>query len=188
MNTAITNALASYVTNTVLANTLSGCTDTTGLTTLLATKQDVLTAGAGISITSGTISSTLAPIILQLDGATQAGATTLNFVGNNASFSNNVLNISRMVLQDAMTLRYSNAASDKNLTQGSAGELLWNGSELQLKANSFQQINVISPLTVSGSTSITIGSLWKPSTVSVGTGLQATASDANGTLQLDLTG
>ena len=87
-----------------------------------------------------------------------------------------------------MTLRYSSSASDKNLTQGAEGELLWNGSEVQLRQNAFHQINVVAPLTVSGSNSITIDTLWKPSTVTVGTGLQATASDANGTLQLDLTG
>ena len=49
-------------------------------------------------------------------------------------------------------------------------------------------INVVAPLTASGSNSITIDTLWKPSMVTVGTGLQTTASDANGTLQLDLTG
>ncbi len=35
---------------------------------------------------------------------------------------------------------------------------------------------------------MSIDTLWKPSTVTVGTGLQVTASDASGTLQLDLTG
>ena len=35
---------------------------------------------------------------------------------------------------------------------------------------------------------ITIDTLWEPSAVTVGTGIQATASDANGTLQIDLTG
>jgi hypothetical protein len=41
---------------------------------------------------------------------------------------------------------------------------------------------------VSGSNSITLDTLWKPSTVTVGAGIQAVASDANGTLQLNLTG
>jgi hypothetical protein len=142
MNTAITNALATYVTNTALTNGLAAYTDTTNLNTLLANKQNSLTAGTGISIAGATISSTHTPIILQLDGATQTGATTLNFVGNNASFASNVLNISRMAWQDALTLRYSDSASDKNLSQGSAGELLWNGLEVQLRQNAFQQINV----------------------------------------------
>ena len=123
MNTAITNALAIYVTSTALTNALAAYTDTTSLNTLLAAKQNTLTAGTGISITETAISSTHTPIILQLDGTTQTGATTLNFVGNTTSFANNVLNISRMAWQDAVTLRYSNSASDKNITQGSAGEL-----------------------------------------------------------------
>ena len=100
---------------------------------ILAAKQNTLAAGTGISIVGSTVSSTHTPIILQLDGATRTGATTLNFVGNNASFSNNVVNISRMAWQDALTLRYSNSASDKNLTQGSSGELLWNSQEIQFK-------------------------------------------------------
>ncbi len=99
-----------------------------------------------------------------------------------------MLNISRMVWQDALTLRYSNSASDKNLSQGSAGELLWNGLEVQLRQNAFHQISVAAPLTVSGSNSITLDTLWKPSTVTVGAGIQAVASDANGMLQLILTG
>ena len=44
-----------------------------------------------------------------------------------------------MAWQDAVTLWYSNAASDKNMTQGASGELLWNGQELQLKQNAFQK-------------------------------------------------
>ena len=99
-----------------------------------------------------------------------------------------MLNISRMAWQDALTLRCSNSASDKNLSQWSAGELLWNGLEVQLRQNAFHQINVVAPLTDSRSNILTIDSLWKPSTISVGTGIQAVASDANGTLQLNLTG
>ena len=184
----LTLNLGGYVTSTALTNALAAYTDTTALTTFLGAKQNTLTAGTGIAISGATISSTHTPIILQLDGTTQSGATTLNFVGNNASFASNVLNISRMAWQDALTLRYSNSASDKNLSQGSAGELLWNGLEVQLRQNAFHQINVAAPLTVSGSNSITLDTLWKPSTVTVGTGIQAVASDANGTLQLNLTG
>ena len=180
--------LGGYVTSTALTNALAAYTDTTALTAFLGAKQNTLTAGTGIAISGATISSTHTPIILQLDGTTQSGATTLNFVGNNASFASNVLNISRMAWQDALTLRYSNSASDKNLSQGSAGELLWNGLEVQLRQNAFHQINVVAPLTASGSNILTIDSLWKPSTVTVGTGIQAVASDANGTLQLSLTG
>ena len=73
-------------------------------------------------------------MILQLDGATQA-ATTLNFVGNNALLSGGVLNISRMAYQDKVVLRYSNAASDKDLSQGVSGELLWNGADVITTTN-----------------------------------------------------
>ena len=139
MNNAITNALATYVTNTALTNALAAYTDTTTLNTLLAAKQDVLTAGTGISITGATISSTHTPIILQLDGATQTGATTLNFVGNNASFANNVLNVSRMAWQDKVVLRYSNAASDKDLEQSSAGQLRWNSADVALHCQGYPQ-------------------------------------------------
>ena len=76
----------------------------------------------------------------------------------------------------------------KELKQGAAGELLWNGQELQLRQNAFHQINVAAPLTISGANVITIDTLWKPSTVSVATGLLAVANDAAGTLNLSLTG
>ena len=144
------------MTSTALANALAAYTDTTALTTSLGARQNTLTAGTGIAISGATISSTHAPIILQLDGTTQSGATTSKFVGNNASFASNVLNISRMAWQDALTLRYSNSASDKNLSQGSEGELLWNGLEVQLIQNAFHQINTVAPLTVSGSNVLTL--------------------------------
>lgn len=182
----LTIDLTNYVTSTVLNNTLAGYTDTTGLTNLLLLKQDLLQAGSNISIVGSTISST--PLALQLDGVTQAGATTLNFVANTASYANGVLNVSRMTYQDALTLRYSTAATDKDLTQGSAGELLWGGLELQLRQNAFHSISVAKPLTASGANNLLIDLLWKPSTVSVGSGLSALANDTTGTLQLALTG
>ena len=72
---------------------------------------------------------------MQLDGVTQAGATTLNLIGNNASFANNVLNISRMAWQDKVVLRYSNAASDKDLEQGSVGQLVWNSADVAMASD-----------------------------------------------------
>ena len=85
MNTAISNVLAAY-------------TDTTGLTTLLANKLDTLNAGSNVTITGSGASRTISTtggssLILQLDGVTQAAATTLDFVGNNASFANGVLSL-----------------------------------------------------------------------------------------------
>jgi len=73
--------------------------------------------------------------------------------------------------------------TNKDLTKGSSGELLWGGQELQLRANAFQQINAVAPISVSGSNTLTIESLWKPSTVA-GTHITTTADDALGTLAL----
>ena len=90
---------------------------------------------------------------------------------------------------NARTVKLSSQTlPDKELKQGAAGELLWNGQELQLRQNAFHQINVAAPLTISGANVITIDTLWKPSTVSVATGLLAVANDAAGTLNLSLTG
>ena len=87
--------------------------------------------------------------------------------------------------QAAVVLRYSDAAaSDKSLAQGSAGQLLWNGAELQLKQNSFQQINSVLPISLSGSNNITIESLFKPSSVSLGAGVFGVANDTTGALAL----
>ena len=188
----ITVDLSSHATTAAVNALLANYVLTSAYNTAMATKLDGLTAGSGIQITgSGTaraIACTASPLTLQLDGATQAGATTLNFVGNNASLSAGVLNISRMAWQDKVVLRYSNAASDKDLTQGNSGELLWNGSQVALTSQTFQQINTVAPLSASGANIITLETLWKPSTVSVGVGLQTTVNDANGTLTLTLDG
>ena len=72
----LTLNLGGYVTSAVLTNALAAYTDTTALTTFLGAKQNTLTAGTGIAISGATISSTHTPIILQLDGTTQSGATT----------------------------------------------------------------------------------------------------------------
>jgi len=61
-------------------------------------------------------------------------------------------------------------------------------------STSFTQLGVVAPLTVSqapnpsGGVAATFDTLWKPSQVSVGTGLLALSSDQNGTLALSLTG
>ena len=67
--------LGGYVTSTALTNALAAYTDTTALTAFLGAKQNTLTAGTGIAMSGATISSTHTPIILQLDGTTQSGAT-----------------------------------------------------------------------------------------------------------------
>ena len=60
-----------------------------------------------------------------------------------------------MAWQDANTSTSSNAAAKEHLTEGAAGELLWNRSEFQLEANSRHQISVAIPLTGSGAGGIT---------------------------------
>ena len=75
--------------------------------------------------------------------------------------------------------------TNKDLTQGSSGELLWNNQEVQLRSQAFHQINAAAPLTVSVSgNTATIDILWKPSQVSLGSGISGAANDANGTLAL----
>ena len=92
--TALVGAGAAVVTGTGSSRTITAAVNgllanyvlTSAYNTTMATKLDSLTAGSGIQITgSGTtraIACTVSPLTLQLDGATQTGATTLNFVGN----------------------------------------------------------------------------------------------------------
>jgi hypothetical protein len=79
-------------------------------------------------------------------------------------------------------------ASIKNLSQGATGQLLWNDLEIQLKQDSFQQINSILPITtvLTGTNSLTIESLFKPSSVSVGNGIIITQNDTTGILTLNI--
>ncbi len=74
----------------------------------------------------------------------------------------------------------------KALTHDATGKLLWDGGEVQMAANSFTQLSVVAPLTISGSNSVTIDTLWKPSTVTCSAGMVPTANDSLGTLSLDL--
>ena len=142
-----------------------------------------MTAGANITISGNTISAASggSSLILQLDGVTQS-TNTLNFIGNNALLSGGVLNVSRLNSYDKIP--FSGLASIKDLKQGVTGELLWDNQEVQLKINTFQQINAVLPIAISGSNIITIESLWKPSNVTAGAGLWGVASDALGTLSL----
>ena len=187
LTSSVLSLLTQYATIASLNSSLSGYTDTTNLNILLAAKQNNLTAGTGITLVGNTISSTHLPLVLQADGIVQS-ATKINFVGYTSSLTNNVLNLARMAWQDALTLRYSNSASDKNLTQGSTGELLWNGLELQLKQNTIQQYNFVRPITStlnSGTGTLTIESLWMPSTITAGVGIFAdSVNDTLGTLTL----
>ena len=83
---------------------------------------------------------------------------------------------------DKIPLIYS--ASINDLRQGVTGELLWDNQEVQLKINTFHQINAVLPIVISGANIVTIESLWKPSSVTAGAGLWGVASDTLGTLSL----
>ena len=148
---ATSASVTTLLSNYILANAYNAA---------MASKIDTLTAGSNVTIagtgTSRTISSTGgSALALQLDGVAQSGATTLNFVGNNSSFANNVLNISRIAWQDKLVLRYSNAASDKDLTQGASGELMWNGGAMATQTQLATKQNTLVPgtgITITGNT------------------------------------
>ena len=101
------NAILSTYTNTAGINTiLSKYTDNIGLTNLLANKQDLLTSGAGISISNNSISG----LTLQVHGITQ-NATTCFFIQTNALLSSGVLNVNRLTHYDQIPLIYSTSSS-----------------------------------------------------------------------------
>ena len=151
----------------------------TNILSLIAAGGGSITANAPLNLTGG---------VLTVDLSAYASTVALN---NALSAYTDTTNLTTLLAgkqntgaQGALVLRYSDAASDKSLTQGSVGQLLWNGDELQLKQNSFQQINSVLPISISGGTTVTIESLWKPSTVSLSAGAFGIANDTLGTLAL----
>ena len=128
------------------------------LTSQLALKQNTLTAGTNITITGNTISSTATSqnTILQVDGVTQSGVTTLNFIGNVSNYSaatgtlhlqsgltaidqtastattNTLITIGTstvpadLKVNGAIILSDSNNV-DRSLQANTIGNLLWNG-------------------------------------------------------------
>ena len=187
LTSSVLSLLNGYTSTASLNTLLSGYTDTTNLNIILATKQNNIIAGTGISLVGNTINSLHSPLVLQADGVAQS-ATAINFVGYTSSLVNNVLNLARMAWQDGVTLRYSDSSTDKNITQGSTGELLWDDNEIQLKKDSFQSINYVLPIIASwtgiNNTSLTIESLFMPSTVIASTGIFKVANDTTGVLTL----
>ena len=137
---ALNQILNSYVTSQSLTSQLSNYTTTADLTTLLTGNyQPLLTAGNGIDIDVNNVISVTGggsggsggnTLILQLNGTTQSGATTLNFLNNNATFSNNVLNVGRLTHYDKIPLFNVNPTDKKDLIQNSNGKLSFDGVEL----------------------------------------------------------
>ena len=82
------------------------------------------------------------------------------------------------------SLTLQNGASNIALTQDASGNLLWGGSEIQLRQNAFHSISVGPPLTISGANSILIDTLFKPSTCTVSGSITRSFNDAAGTLAL----
>jgi len=184
--TGLNNILANYTDTTGLNNILANYTDNTGLTALLANKQDTLTAGTGITISNNNISSTITPLIVQLDGITQ-NATTLNFLQNNALLSGGVLNVSRLTHYDKIPLIYSTSSTIKDLEQDVNGHLTWDGGRIALRSETFTQINHVPPLSGSvNGTVLTLESLFKPSPITFSNGFTSISSDTLGTLAVSL--
>ena len=114
--------------------TVSGTGATRVLTVDLSAKLESLVAGSGVTITGSGTSRTISAAggggtILQLGGATQSGATTLNFVGAVGALVGSVLSITAqplvtsstdLALQDA-TLRNIQAQTAILLLRDSAG-------------------------------------------------------------------
>lgn len=80
----------------------------------------------------------------------------------------------------------------RNLSSSLTGTLVWNTASVALTndlVNKIDTFTVSAPLAVSGTgASRALSTLWTPTAVTVGSGLCALASDANGTLSLSLTG
>ena len=129
LTSSVLSLLSTYTNTANLNSLLSGYTDTNNLNIILATKQNNIIAGTGITLVGNTISSSQSPLVLQANGVAQL-VNTINFVGYTSSLVNNVLNLARMAWQDGVTLRYSDSSTDKNITQGSTGELLWDDNEI----------------------------------------------------------
>ena len=91
-----------------------------------------MTAGTGISISGATISATGGSTLqLAVDGTTQAGATRLDFLANEATLSGSTLYIGNHRCT-ALKLWYASSADALNLTRNQAGALLWNGQPIQM--------------------------------------------------------
>ena len=147
----------------------------------------IAAALAGYSTTSQVNASQVAALV-PYSTTLQADASLASALVPYITTAQVAANISAAIAYfQSVTLRYNGQATDKALTQNAAGKLLWNGGEVQMAANTFQQFNFVAPMTssVQGS-SLTIESLWMPSTVAPGLGLLSVPNDALGTLGLNV--
>ena len=176
--TALNTLLTNYVLSTTLTSTLANYTDTTALNTLLG--NYVLTTTLNNTLAKYTDTTALTTLLSHKQD-------NLSVTGQGVFLNGSVLsgydlrwNTSNTPTALIHCLRFEDLSVVQNLNLTS-GQL-----ELQVSASNKQDnISATLPLTLSGST---IDTLWKPSTLTVGTGLLRVASDALGTCYLTLTG
>lgn len=147
-------------------------TTNTYLNTQLSTKQDNIT--------------------FQVNGSSLSNVQTIDFLYNNANFTNNTLTLSRLTQYDKIPLIYSGVASIKDLYQGASGRLMFGVSGGTVESVAYlSDIPTSSPLSASLPLQINnniISTLFKPSTITAGAGITTTANDSTGTLNLSLDG
>ena len=172
-----------------LIGSLGGSGAVQSATTPLSISGGVLTIDLAAYITSSAVNAALSDYRLesQLFDNVTAGAG-LVLVKSGATMSIGLTGAesrTQLYLQDS-------GGTVRNLAASLTGAIVWNGSQLANindLAGKLDTLTVSAPLAISGTgTSRALSTLWKPSTVTVGTGLFALASDANGTLSLSLTG
>ena len=189
--TALNTLLTNYVLSTTLTSTLANYTDTAGLNTILAgfTNTTTLNTLLGSYVLTTTLTSTLSNYTdtTGLNTMLSNKQNTFSVTGQGVFLNGSVLNGYDLRWNTSNTptvpihcLRFEDLSVVQNLNLTS-GQL-----ELQVSASNKQDnISVTLPVTLTGST---IDTLWKPSNLSVSTGLGVTNNDSAGTSFLYLTG
>jgi hypothetical protein len=176
-----------------------------------------LIAAGGGGGGSGTVTSANSPLsiangVLSIDLSTYTTTSAMNTLLSNYSLTSSLL---AQMTTNILTLR-DGLGVDRNLQGSQTGTLVYNsialatsndivnkldtltagagitvtgtGSSRTVSSN-LVSINLVAPLSGSTSgTSVTIESLWKPSTVTAGSGIFCLANDSAGTLQISATG
>ena len=155
----------------------------------LAITSGVMSIDLSTYITTSAVNALLADYRLtaSLFSGVSMGAGLVSVSGNG------VLSIGLTGTESRATLKLmDDQGTVRGLSSSATGTLVWNTASVALSndlVNFINTISVTAPLTISGSgASRALATLWKPSTVTVGTGLFALTSDALGTMSLSLTG
>ena len=173
----------------------------------------IIADGAGV----GTVTSATAPLAINSSGvltidlaayATSSAVNSLlaNYTLTSALFAGVSVGAGLVSVANAGTLSLGLTGAEsraslklvdsggtvRQLTSTTGGVLAWEAAPVALTtdlANKIDALTVSAPLAISGSgTSRALSLLWKPSTVTAGSGLAAVANDAAGTLALTLDG